>query len=69
MDSIWFFGRVYTSSMIVQMLFDCQELANPGKELDRLTFWRLIHSKPKPDASGIEPINEEAEKIFVSGNL
>ncbi|KAK9931419.1 hypothetical protein M0R45_018694 [Rubus argutus] len=41
------------------------ELANPGKVLDRCTFWRLVHSKPKRDGSGTEPINAEAESIFL----
>ncbi|PRQ16502.1 putative transposase, Ptta/En/Spm, plant [Rosa chinensis] len=41
------------------------ELANEGKEIDRCTFWRLIHSKPKKDGTGTVPINDEAEKIFL----
>ncbi|XP_061994768.1 uncharacterized protein LOC133718342 [Rosa rugosa] len=41
------------------------EFANQGKVMDRCTFWRLIHSKPKQDGSGTLPINDEAEKIFL----
>ncbi|XP_061994949.1 uncharacterized protein LOC133712844 [Rosa rugosa] len=39
--------------------------SNEGKEIDRCTFWRLIHSKPKKDGTGTVPINDEAEKIFL----
>ncbi|PRQ22824.1 putative transposase, Ptta/En/Spm, plant [Rosa chinensis] len=43
------------------------ELANEGKEIDRFTFWRLIHSKPNKDCTGTVPINDEVEKIFQFG--
>ncbi|KAK9951143.1 hypothetical protein M0R45_006603 [Rubus argutus] len=43
------------------------EHANPSKVLDRYTFWPLVHSKPKRDGSGTEPINAEAESIFLFG--
>lgn len=44
------------------------ELENPGKVLDRCTFWRIVHIKPKRDGSGTEPINANAEAIFLELN-
>ncbi|KAK9930472.1 hypothetical protein M0R45_027509 [Rubus argutus] len=50
-----------TGTKIAQVRYEWG-LANPGKVLDRCTFWRLVHSKTKKDGSGIEPINDKAKK-------